>query len=637
MIRSAALATALVLAIVPGPSPAQAPTDAWSYAAQTEFQDNVAWVYGTVTGAQSEFGVDCSGGTAMVYFADGLLHAGDTRQGRVALSVDGRDFSREGTFEPLGHVAWWRMDAGDGLLEALRAGRSVSVRGDVNDRFFTFGLRGSSAAIGQVLAACGGAGAGAPVAAADASGLGPAVPRARIEEACRGPFDADGAIAEVRIDGDDAPDFVLDWSRVTCANPAVGRGGGYCGMQMCTLDVYASSTWRPGSFPQPILALGWAVPGPGADHAFETTVPGGACPGGGPCTRHWNWTGGALDAVRTVAAQGVAAPSAPPQPPAPAAAPAPAAPAEPAAPAAAPAPEDADPLASAGIVPGRWTSIVPESAMGFAAALYMDRDGVSMTLACGPQLPGLALGVTAPALQVGVAGFGPGDDVHVRLDGESFRTRFHEDLASGGDPMHLAARWDGQELLLDLLAAGAPVDIVVHPGGRADAARVVATIPGSAADPGYAQVHHICGTGPEPGGPVRPQPGMINDGHAGDWGLRHRTEHFLVPVARSVDRRNGMAFGLHCADDGTPSGHLNPVLLEPGAPRRVTLEAGGRTFVLDGYGDRGGTVSFPLDPALGAAMAAGGEVRWIVDGAPMNVFRTGGMEAAMRFALSGCS
>lgn len=77
----------------------------WSFAERTEFMENVAWNYGRLNGGLSEIGVECSEEVPVVYFADGQRHDGDARQGRVAISIDGQDYSRRARFIPHGHVS----------------------------------------------------------------------------------------------------------------------------------------------------------------------------------------------------------------------------------------------------------------------------------------------------------------------------------------------------------------------------------------------------------------------------------------------------------------------------------------------------------------------------------------------------
>ncbi len=631
LISAALLATTTAATLAQG----TLPTERWQFARQTEFQTNVAWIFGRFNGGPSEFGVECTDTGPEVYFADGLSYDGDTRQGRVGISVDGQDYSRQATFVPHGHISWWRIAPGDGLLDAVRAGNTVTVDSEFSTGPFPFRLRGSSAAIGEVLAICG-EGAGPTTTAAP--GLTAAVPEARIREACRGAYTGAGAIVQTEIDGDGKPDFLLDWSSVTCADRSVGRGGGYCGAQMCSIDVYASSTYDPGGWPQSTLALSYTLPAPGADHALSTTVTGGSCPIAQLCRRHWGWTGGKLEVVARDDMD-----TSPAQPPA-AADPAPSAPAKRPAVANAPPPptvidepEAANPWAPSGMVPGQWNAMVPENAMGFVLAMYPGRDGTNVMMSCSPG-GGLQMGFGAPELDYARPDFGPEDDVLLRLGTETFPTRFHEDIASGGDPtFYLSGRWDGQVRLLELLNAGEDAEVIVIPDDDPSAAKVVLTVPGSAGDPGLAHVVEVCGDGPKVAGPVESFPGVFGDAQSGAWVLRHRTENFTVPVARSIDPRNGAAFGLHCSEQGLPSMHIGWEVIPDGETRGIVLRIGGRDFARTGYGNKN-TITFPADSDLMEAMRNSNEVIFVRDDPALTdeVFPTAGFDGAVDFALTHC-
>ncbi|GGA97428.1 hypothetical protein [Allosediminivita pacifica] len=625
LISAALLATTTTAALAQG----TLPTERWQFARQTEFQTNVAWIYGRFNGGPSEFGVECTDTGPEVYFADGLRYDGDTRQGRVGISVDGRDYSRQATFVPHGHTSWWRIAPGNGLLDALRAGNTVTLDSDLGTGLFPFRLRGSSAAIGEVLAICG-EGAAPTTAAtgptAATTGLTAAAPEARIREACRGAYSGEDAIVQTEIDGDGKPDFLLDWSSVTCADRSVGRGGGYCGAQMCSIDVYASSAYAPGGWPQPILALSYALPAPGADHALTTTVTGGSCPITHRCTRHWGWTGGKLEVVAREDVDASQAPS--PEAP------------EPSTSAQAPLsrtpPAEADaaiPWTAPGMEPGQWNSVVPENAMGFVLAAHPNFDGTQLMLSCGAG-GGLQINFSAPEL----ANVGPEDDVRLRLGTETFPTRFHEDIASGGDPsFYMAGRWDGQVRLLELLNAGEDAEVIVIPDDNPSAAKVVLTVPGSAGDPGLAHVVDVCGDGPKVAGPVQSFPGVFGDAQSGAWVLRHRTENFTVPVARSIDPRNGAAFGLHCSEEGLPSMHIGWEVIPDGETRGIVLRIGGRDFARTGYGNKS-TITFPADADLMEAMRNSDEVIFVRDDPALTdgVFPTTGFDGAVDFTYTHC-
>ncbi|WP_306132738.1 hypothetical protein [Roseivivax marinus] len=643
-------------------SQSERPGEGWYFAESTEFMTNVAWNYSPTNGMMAELGVECIGAGPVVYFADGLRHDGDTRPGRVSISIDGRDFSRAAIFEPHGHTSWWRMAPDGGLLSELQAGNTATLQGDLETGPFSFKLRGSSAAIGSAVDVCGSENAevsrmvadlGSTEEAYDSGTLTASILERRIQAACQGSYNGDSVIVEANIDGDGRTDYLLDWEKVSCSSNAVGRGGGNCGTQMCSIDVYASSVYQPEGWPQPILAYSYELAAPGEDHVMTTTVSGADCPITHRCTRYWGWTGSQLDVVRderidvseggasdpgtqvdqetTVANMEMERDTT----------------------AAAPSGEEAAEEGSGdqtgeelddeyweniGMRPNQWNSVVPESGMGFVLAFYPSGTGAfSASLSCGPSLPGLGLGVGTPEMTYENPDFGPEDDVYVRLDGQMFKTRFHEDIASGGDPMHLQTKWEGQVRLLQLLASGADMEVVIHPGGDASKEEVAFTIPGSANDPGLAHVYEVCGDGPEAEGDVESFPGMFGDGQSGVWVLRNRTENFTVPVAQTIDSRNGASFRLLCSEDGTPSMQLQHQLIRDGEIREVALRSGGQEFRITGHGVKQ-SLMFPLDDALVDAMNRNGSVTHVdtKDGDYDVEFPTSGVRGAMDFAFEPC-
>lgn len=121
---------------------------------------------------------------------------------------------------------------------------------------------------------------------------------AQAREACAGPVVFGPAtITLAEIDGDGRTDLLFDWSRVSCSNGGP-RGAGFCGMHMCSVDLYASSVYAPGGYPQGILALEFDVQPRGSDIILRTTSMGGSCPFAEVCEAGWRWTGAALEPVR---------------------------------------------------------------------------------------------------------------------------------------------------------------------------------------------------------------------------------------------------------------------------------------------------------------------------------------------------
>jgi hypothetical protein len=87
--------------------------------------------------------------------------------------------------------------------------------------------------------------------------------KARIETTCDGPaeFSEPGAVQAAYIDPDEHLDIVVDWTRITCTSRPFQRGGGFCGMQYCSADIFVTRAFRHGSFPQSILHIGLGVGG----------------------------------------------------------------------------------------------------------------------------------------------------------------------------------------------------------------------------------------------------------------------------------------------------------------------------------------------------------------------------------------
>jgi len=57
------------------------------------------------------------------------------------------------------------------------------------------------------------------------------------------------------FDGEGWTDVVFDWSLVWCpGNRSLGRGAGFCGLLLCWVDLYASSVYARGGYPQGILS-----------------------------------------------------------------------------------------------------------------------------------------------------------------------------------------------------------------------------------------------------------------------------------------------------------------------------------------------------------------------------------------------
>lgn len=468
------------------------PGERWQFARQTEFKENIAWNYGRQNGSLSEIGVTCGDAGPYVYFADGGYYDVESYKGTLSISIDGQDYSRVATFIPDDTGNFWRMEPSDGLLDALRKGDTAVARSDMVDGAFSFGLRGSSAAIGQVVSICG----DGSRATSSSDGLSVAAAENRVRMACQGSYSGEAVIVEANVDGDGSPDFLIDWVKVSCASTAVGRGGGNCGMQMCSIDLYASSVYEPDGWPQPILAYSYELAEAGDDHVMRTTLSGASCPITHRCTRFWGWNGSELEVVRSedVDVSGGNSTTRPP-------------------PDSSPAGLDGagndvqrqGGMATAGAgdqgniyTPGQWSGQVTEGTYGFAHAIFSADSGdnpFTVVLACGPTFQrGLSTSISHDYVRPG-GGFEPSDVAFLRLAGEDFRIVVHEGMSTVVDAMELQTEWEGQSRMLGLLNAGHPMQIVVLKGGDPENVVQLAEVPGSEGNTQYAAVLEACGKG----------------------------------------------------------------------------------------------------------------------------------------------
>lgn len=285
------------------PSDATAQNRNW-VAAPHEFSEMAAWAYGDGSGGSLwQIDVVCAGGDPFVVITPWSTPA-DEQAGAVLFDFGTLRLERSGRF--IRNVeSGWTVLADEQLLDALRTGSSVRVtlpRGGSGQ----FGLRGSSASIGTALADCRpGSGANAlQTAFFEFKGLvtnfdtglptmDPALfveqqAKAFIATTCDGPaeFSEPGAVQAAFIDPDDYLDIVIDWTRITCTSRPFQRGGGFCGMQYCSADIFATRAFRPGSFPQSILHIGLGVGGDGSERLWTMRTNGTGV--------SWIWRNGRL-------------------------------------------------------------------------------------------------------------------------------------------------------------------------------------------------------------------------------------------------------------------------------------------------------------------------------------------------------
>ncbi len=118
-----------------------------------------------------------------------------------------------------------------------------------------------------------------------------------IAQACGGAYQiAEGAELTGRLDGDNQPDSVLDWSDVSCADPSKGRGAGHCGIKTCTIEVFFTETGKN----QQLLGLKPQIVQRGSGKSgLRTLALRPSCPkNAAECWVDWRWTGTSLKAVR---------------------------------------------------------------------------------------------------------------------------------------------------------------------------------------------------------------------------------------------------------------------------------------------------------------------------------------------------
>ncbi|TCO74087.1 hypothetical protein [Rhodovulum euryhalinum] len=265
--------------------PQQTAFDTWMFG-DGEFRQNAAWILARTGRSVASLTVECDGGIPYVDFEAGYFPQG-AFSGQVVFGFAEGGLALPATYDSSVAEPGWRSVFAQELYDRFRTATGVSVDGGPLGAA-TFPLDGAAAAIDRVLAGCAATARAAPAGAApDAATLTLAFVQGRIAEACpSGGSFGRGALVQTDIDGDGLNDYLVDWGEVSC--PPMGRGAGFCGAALCTIDVYASSIFRPGGYPQAILGLHKEVQPFGAP--FQLRVQ----------TRHgpvaWRWTGTELQA-----------------------------------------------------------------------------------------------------------------------------------------------------------------------------------------------------------------------------------------------------------------------------------------------------------------------------------------------------
>ncbi|MEL7188963.1 MAG: hypothetical protein AAGK17_05370 [Pseudomonadota bacterium] len=119
---------------------------------------------------------------------------------------------------------------------------------------------------------------------------------AKARDACGGAIEMEaGAIRRADMDGDGKSDVLFEWRYVTCdtSSALMQRGAGYCGMHNCGIDIYLSSTYRPGSWPKTVMNH-TEIPASIVGNRLRTATQGGSCKFAQVCRWEWSWDGNEL-------------------------------------------------------------------------------------------------------------------------------------------------------------------------------------------------------------------------------------------------------------------------------------------------------------------------------------------------------
>ncbi|WP_095588729.1 hypothetical protein [Actibacterium ureilyticum] len=229
--------------------------------------------------------------------------------------------------------------------------------------------------------------------------------------------------------------------------------------------------------------------------------------------------------------------------------------------------------------PDRWNGVVPEGAAGFSAALYFNPvDGVALNLNCAGR--GRGLGVFVQAMSHPSGQGAPGWQTFLRINGQDWPVG--PGTPSGN--VDLQAPWQGQQALLQQIAAGAPIELYALRTDGSGTPELLGEIPGKAADPGYAHVAADCGGGPPVKGAVETRDDFMNAPIAGSWQLRERGENYAAPIAvawtlKPNGRESGGALGLFCDGAGQPAAYIfGYAAPRPDEMITVTLQVGAERF-----------------------------------------------------------
>ncbi|MFK7871363.1 MAG: hypothetical protein AB8B58_19275 [Roseobacter sp.] len=138
--------------------------------------------------------------------------------------------------------------------------------------------------------------AAAPPSQRTDAGLWAAV-QAYIAGSCNGAVSQyhDGYAQAANLDGDGVQDYVIAWDSIECAGPMARP---FCGASQCAVDVFASSSYAPGTRPKTVYAQSMAVvPGSNGRDLLQLAGRLANCrdPSAPPdCLFLWGWANGDL-------------------------------------------------------------------------------------------------------------------------------------------------------------------------------------------------------------------------------------------------------------------------------------------------------------------------------------------------------
>ncbi|MBY8974289.1 hypothetical protein KHP62_00620 [Rhodobacteraceae bacterium NNCM2] len=262
----------------------------WQLAPNGNWVSETPTAIGVSVDGVKALSLTCADGKPLIYANGYPAISGANRQDSFSVVVGNQTFTVSGEHSPSDGL--WTGVPSAGLIAALKKGRVADVTPSGQPRT-RLSLKGSSKAIDAALTGCAPAGGSAGA----GGGSNVVLTGALIADACGGDFQlADGAELTGLLDEDDKPDIVLDWAGVTCADRSKGRGAGFCGINMCTIEVFMTKSQSR----QQVLGLQPQIVSRAfGKSALRTLALGRSCPGQATeCFVDWRWTGSKLEPVR---------------------------------------------------------------------------------------------------------------------------------------------------------------------------------------------------------------------------------------------------------------------------------------------------------------------------------------------------